>query len=218
MPESLAAIADRHYGPEADEFHRKPLGFLTEYEHLFAGLRYQPVRILELGVQTGRSLLIWRDYFPSAVVVGIDIDPEPEIIAGDPRIHFLRGSQDDQATLDAAGAISGQGFDIIIDDASHIGKLTRGSIYHLFPRWLKPGGIYIIEDISAAYTGLVLDGAPFEEVESDGPTFPSHQNGMVGVVKQLVDQAFGVPGKRSALGIERITALSNMAVIRKVSP
>ena len=217
VPESLAAIADRHYGPEADEFQRKHHTFLNEYERLFSGLRDQPVRVLELGVQTGKSLLLWRDYFPGAIVVGIDINPQPELIAGEERIHFLRGSQDDPATLDVAGAISGQGFDIIIDDASHVGKPTRGAIYHLFPRWLKPGGIYVIEDIAVAFSWLVPDGALFKDMPSDGPTFPSHQHGILGVVKQLVDQTVGVPGRPPALDIERITVLPNLAVIRKVA-
>lgn len=217
MPESLAAIANRRYGTSRDGFLRKPQAFITEYERLFAGLRQQPVSLLELGVHTGQSLLTWRDYFPHGVIVGIDIDPAPESIAGSAGIHFVRGSQDDPSILDAAGSVSRQGFDFIIDDASHMGKLTRRSIGYLFPKWLKPGGIYIIEDVGAAF-GTAPDGALFEEAHSEGPVFPSHHHSILGVVKQLVDQTVGIPDRPPPLDIERIAILPNLAVIKKAGP
>ena len=215
--ESLAAIANRHYGTAQDGYFRKPQACIAEYARLFADHRERPIALLELGVYAGQSLLIWREYFPLATIVGIDTNAAPYRIAME-NVQFLRGSQDDPSILDRAGRISGEGFDIIIDDASHVGKLTRRSIDYLFPKWLKPGGIYVIEDLRASfYPDLVPDGARFEEAESDGPVFPSHQHGMLGALKQLVDRTVGIPGKPSALGIESITILWNMAVIRKVA-
>jgi methylase of polypeptide subunit release factors len=35
--------------------------------------RFDKPRILELGVFSGASLLIWRDYLPNATILGIDI-------------------------------------------------------------------------------------------------------------------------------------------------
>ena len=217
----LASIADRHYGKRKSAFAGKPERFLAEYERLFAAIRYDPLRILELGVNRGESLLVWRDYFSNAVIVGIDIRDRPQAIAEEPRIHFVKGSQDDPKTLDAAAAFSGRPFDIIIDDASHIGYLTKRSLYYLFPRWLKAGGYYVIEDIGAAFWTDFPDGAPFPEDElDDGPTtkvFPSHQHGIMGVVKQVIDQTMRHMRIKtpSVLDIERITFLDGMAIIRK---
>ena len=71
----LEALADQHYA--AGDFTRKHETYFEAYAGIFAGRRDQPLRILELGVHSGASLLIWRDYLPNATVVGLDIEPEP---------------------------------------------------------------------------------------------------------------------------------------------
>jgi hypothetical protein len=45
-----------------------------------------------------------------------------------------------------ADNVAPEGFDIIIDDASHIGELTKTAFWHLFDNHLKPNGLYAIED------------------------------------------------------------------------
>src|SRR5438309_8699047 len=54
-------------------------------------------------------------------------------------------------TLFRSGETAPEGFDVIIDDCSHIGELTRISFWHLFEHHLKPGGLYVIEDWSTGY-------------------------------------------------------------------
>ena len=44
----------------------------------------------------------------------------------------------------------GGDFDIIIDDCGHLSDQQQFSMAYLFP-FLKPGGIYIIEDLNAPY-------------------------------------------------------------------
>jgi spermidine synthase len=44
-----------------------------------------------------------------------------------------------------------EGFDIIIDDASHFGDLTKIAFWHLFDNHLKPSGLYVIEDWGTGY-------------------------------------------------------------------
>lgn len=216
----LSAIADRHYRP--GDGSRKAPSYLAEYERLFRPFRLAPLHILELGVQTGASLMIWRDYFPNATIVGVDI-VDPTLDLSGKRLHFVRGSQDDSHTLEKAAALAGGEFDIVIDDASHVGHLTRRSFLRLFPM-LTPGGLYIIEDYCTSFLPEFPDGAEFIEpvLEADGPEsiyFESHRNGMIGVIKQLMDvmnQGLAT-GSPSSLNIERITVLTNIAVIRKAS-
>jgi hypothetical protein len=143
------------------------------YEQLFAPLRDRPLRLLELGVDRGGSLKMWRDYFPSGSIVGLDAE---EISLDEERIRVYRGLQQDTALLDRIGAeCAPDGFDVIIDDASHIGELTRTSFWHLFTRWLAPGGIYAIEDWGTGYWRDWPDGSP-------------SGSGMVGFLKELVDE------------------------------
>ena len=44
-----------------------------------------------------------------------------------------------------------EGFDIIIDDASHFGDLTKIAFWHLLDNHLKPSGLYVIEDWGTGY-------------------------------------------------------------------
>lgn|GEM_PF-1870158 len=101
-----------------------------------------------------------------------------------------------------------EGFDIIIDDASHIGELTKIAFWHLFDNHLKPGGLYVIEDWGTGYWDDWPDGKRFDakpkilstvwpkvlsrlniarKIPFKIPT-SSHNYGMVGFIKDLVDE------------------------------
>src|SRR5919202_2946143 len=73
--------------------------YLRNYEEYFRGLLDKDVRLLELGVLKGGSLLLWRDYFERGTVVGLDLNP---VRVEDPtgRIRVYAGGQDDTALLD----------------------------------------------------------------------------------------------------------------------
>jgi hypothetical protein len=51
-----------------------------------------------------------------------------------------------------------EGFDIIIDDASHFGDLTKIAFWHLFDNHLKPSRLYVIEDWGTGYWSDWTDG------------------------------------------------------------
>lgn len=173
-----------------------PSGYLEWYDPILQPLVGQKITVLELGVLNGGSLRLWRDYFPGATVVGID-EQLPSDVGGEERIHLFQGSQDDTAFLsDVARRTAPSGFDLIIDDASHIGTLTRVAFWHLFDNHLKSSGLYAIEDWGTGYWDDWPDGRSYRpEALQAGPAaadpkahWPSHTFGMVGFVKQLVDE------------------------------
>jgi cephalosporin hydroxylase len=221
----MNAIAERYYGADGN---RKPLIYLTEYERLFAPMRKQPLRLLELGVRFGASMCLWRDYFPSAMIVGLDLASKSKDFPDDERVRFVQGSQDNPASLDRCAFTAGGPFDIIVDDASHIGRLTAASFSYLFPRYLKPGGFYVIEDICTAFLKDFPDSEPFAAPDigkrlplafgrDDPRRFAGHQAGMVGVVKQLLDHVMAptAQGGYTAYPIERMLVLTNIAIMQK---
>ncbi len=221
MPEAnlLAELAAKFYGSDP---YRKPDVYLSEYHRLFEPLRQLPIRLLELGVHQGTSMRMWESYFPIATVVGLDGEVKPEAFPTGGRFHFVHGAQDDPALLDQVIAIAGGSFDIIIDDCSHLGCHTARSFAHLFPKGLVAGGIYIIEDTCTAFTsGGGWDAAPFDPPEIGRPgmpqVFPSHQHGMIGLIKQLLDhaQAPTAAGAYTEYAIERLTVVTNLAVLHK---
>jgi len=211
----LCDLAARLYGTDAA---RKPTHYLIEYDRLFQEMRERPISLLELGVYRGASMQLWKEYFPKATVVGLDANAKPDSFPSEGRFHFVQGGQDDPKSLDEAAAAGGP-FDIIIDDASHLGCHTGRSFAYLFPRALKPGGIYVIEDICAAFLPeyeAASYAAPEIGVPGAPKVFPSHQHGNVGMVKQLMDHAMAPTLKlTSPFAIEKMTILRNIAIVCK---
>ena len=121
-------------------------GFIQLYEKYFSNFKDKEINILEIGVDNGDSLRIWREYFTKANICGIDIDKKnfkisnTEIAMGDQSDHtFL------QSIIDKY-----KHFDIIIDDGSHQSKHIIKSFNYLFPI-LNNNGLYIIEDLQTSY-------------------------------------------------------------------
>ena len=48
-------------------------GYIEIYESYFRSLKDKKLKILEIGIADGKSLLTWSDYFKNSVIVGIDI-------------------------------------------------------------------------------------------------------------------------------------------------
>jgi trans-aconitate methyltransferase len=128
----------------------------TQYVDLYVrhmkSRRRNVVSLLEIGVggysdphSGGASLRMWRTYFPRAQVVGIDIEPK---VIREPRIRFLQCDQSSVNDLQRVAALGP--FDVIIDDGSHQQAHILLSFEVLYSA-LKPGGLYVIEDLQTAY-------------------------------------------------------------------
>lgn len=122
--------------------------YFSFYEDLFRRHRQAPVRLLEIGVLRGGSLELWSRYFPEgSTIVGVDINPKvARFDRPDRGIHVRVGSQGDADFLSGVAREFGP-FDIVIDDASHIDFLTVASFNALFPDAVRPGGVYVVEDL-----------------------------------------------------------------------
>jgi len=158
-----------------------PNGYLRTYDRVFEELIDRPVKLLELGVRSGGSLRLWRDYFPNGTIAGLDVEPLASEPDGD-RIRIYQGRQEDTSVLSKIAAeVAPDGFDIVIDDASHIAAPTRTGFWHLFDNHLKPGGLFAIEDWGTGYWERWPDGRAWRAGEP-------HHAGMVGFIKELIDE------------------------------
>jgi len=127
--------------------------YFEAYHAIFGPRRSQALRILEIGVDQGGSLRLWRRYFdnPDTAIVGIDIDPTcARFDRSRENVHVRIGDQADAAFLHIVTRDFGP-FDIIIDDGSHHSRHLIQSFNHLFARALKDDGIYVAEDLHANY-------------------------------------------------------------------
>ena len=123
--------------------------YFEVYERHLERFREQPVRVLEIGVQNGGSLQMWRRYLgKEAVLFGIDVDPRCAQLDGHGASVRI-GSQADPDFLRRVIAEMG-GVDVVIDDGSHRSEDMRTTFDVLYPI-LSDGGVYLIEDVHACY-------------------------------------------------------------------
>ena len=149
--------------------------YIDVYDHHFRSFQDRKITLLEIGVQGGGSLAMYQKYFHNVNLIGIDIDEKCS--------HFRKhgiavhiGDQADPEFIKNVAAIEGP-FDIIIDDGGHMMHQITTSFQYLFPH-LNNGGLYVIEDLHAAYWPE-FDGQP-ANVRGEPPT-------AIAYLKDLVD-------------------------------
>lgn len=130
---TLQQIGDKQ-GTDKGSIH----GYLSLYQFLFS--RYTDPNILEIGIQFGNSMKTWREYFPEAVIVGIDaVDngvsfPDMTVLIGD------------AYTPEMVARFGNSTFEIIIEDGNHLPQSQAWTCRHYAPL-LSPDGLLIIEDV-----------------------------------------------------------------------
>ena len=146
---SLRAIA-LEKGTDKEGAH----SYTDAYERHLGRLRGEPITLLEIGIggyadpgRGGASLRMWKEYFPSARIIGLDIEDKSGL--AEDRITILRGNQGDRAFLGRIALEHGP-FDVVIDDGSHRCKHVIATFEGLFPH-LTANGIYVIEDLQTSY-------------------------------------------------------------------
>lgn len=117
------------------------------YEPYLRSRRRRTFTLLEIGVEDGESLRMWRAYFPNARICGLDIDPEAARLA--PEFDVITASQDDVAAL-ARLLDRYPDLEVVVDDGSHYNEHIIRTFEFLFPR-LPSGAVYAIEDLDASY-------------------------------------------------------------------
>jgi hypothetical protein len=103
------------------------------------------VVVVEVGVYSGGSLEMWRSYFGElATIHGIDIQDACRVYE-DEGVHIHIGDQADRGFWRRFKA-DVPFIDVLIDDGGHHPNEMRVTFEELFPV-LRPGGVYICEDI-----------------------------------------------------------------------
>jgi len=128
--------------------------YTTHYKTHFKKFRFKRINLLEIGVGGyaepyigGKSLRMWKRYFPFGKIFSLDIYDKSALQEN--RIKIFRGSQVDKDVLDTIVNEMGS-LDIIIDDGSHINEHVIETFGLLFPK-LNDGGIYVVEDTQTSY-------------------------------------------------------------------
>lgn len=116
--------------------------YLETYDKLFAPFQ-KGCTIMEIGLANGDSLKLWDEYFTNSIIFGLDISLVFEPWNYKNKVALIEENATDPHCLWFA---PNQTFDIIIDDGSHM-ENDQVTTFNLLKGKMKPGGIYIIEDI-----------------------------------------------------------------------
>ncbi len=138
---TLQEIYENHKGPDGWGDKGTAHTYINEYERLLKSYRKNST-VLEIGICYGHSMEMWCDYFINSEIIGVDV--ENKNLPEDTRYKKIFC---DASTPDILQHISNYKFDVIIDDGSHLPHHQIDS-FNLLKDYLKPKGIYIIEDVN----------------------------------------------------------------------
>ncbi len=147
----------------SDKWEHYPAVYQRELAAMIA--KGKPMTVLEIGIQNGGSLQIWREFLPKgSQIVGVEINPQAADLELGERIVVHIADATDKIALDTV--LGEQIFDVIVDDGSHLSAHMIASFELCFDR-LAPGGVYFIEDVHCSYLtdfggGLRKDGSAIE--------------------------------------------------------
>lgn len=123
--------------------------YFDVYSDVFEKFRDKPIILLEIGVNHGGSLKMWKNYFhPDSLIIGVDINPECKKFEEN-NVKIYIGSQSDRSFLNDL-KIQIPKVDILIDDGGHTMNQQITSFECLFEH-INNNGIYICEDVNTSY-------------------------------------------------------------------
>lgn len=149
-------------------------GYHRFYPWFLEHIRKKSVNVLEIGIDKTESLKLWGGYFENLNLHGIDIDKKS---FGDNSVTLHQVDQSNTQQLRFFIENIGIQFDLILDDGSHVPNhqmLTLTTLWEI----LKPGGVYIIEDIETSYWG---------KSSIYGYDFNANRSSIIIPFKELVD-------------------------------
>ncbi len=122
------------------------------YDRHFSRFRGREVHVLEIGIYSGGSLELWRNYFgQNCHIYGIDIEPACMAYEGD-SVRVFIGDQGDRAFWKQFRQAVPT-LDIVVDDGGHLPEQQIVTIEELLP-YLRPGGVYLCEDRHGKQNGF----------------------------------------------------------------
>lgn len=146
----------------------KWMHYFDIYERHFDRFRGTCPTFLEIGVEGGGSLQMWKEYFgPGAKIIGLDINPACKDHETE-GVEIFIGSQDDVGVLQSI-LEKYPDINAILDDGSHVMRHMITTFEYFYPR-LNSKGTYLIEDVHTAYLdeyggGLNRSGTIIEYVK-----------------------------------------------------
>jgi len=127
----------------------KCVHYFDIYDQYFSKYRDKEIVLLEIGINYGGSLQMWKHYFGNkAKIYGIDINPECKKFEEE-NVKIFIGSQSDRSFLKEVVSQMPV-IDILIDDGGHNMQQQIRTFEELFGH-VKKDGLYLCEDLHSSY-------------------------------------------------------------------
>lgn len=118
--------------------------FTEFYFELFEDKTKKVKKVVELGVESGASLFMWRDFFPKAKIYGADANEN--LLFKTARIETFVCDQTKKNDLKKLIKKIGKNIDLFIDNSSHDANIQLSTCLTLMPQ-LSKKTLYVIEDV-----------------------------------------------------------------------
>jgi cephalosporin hydroxylase len=139
----------------------------TFYDKEFIKYKDKPIKLLEIGLFRGGSLILWRNYFSQAEIIGVD-SINYGSIQNTQNLKNVMVYINDAYSVNFANFLPK--FDIMIDDGPHSEESQMKFLEIYLPK-LNDGGVMVIEDIqdfnsTIKFKKLVPEGYTYEIVDT----------------------------------------------------
>lgn len=118
---------------------------LDAYQRHFGAFSTKESKMLEIGVQSGGSILMYKQVLPKTYYYGMDINRNCEKFKDDKATIYL-GDQASVPTWQHFFAVVTPNLDMCIDDGGHQSFQMLATLQQVLPHMNK-GGFFLIEDI-----------------------------------------------------------------------
>ena len=134
---------------ESEYYSLKYKNYFPVYERLFSRFKGKKITFVEIGVLSGGSLFMWRNYFgKDARIIGVELNPEAKRFEKD-GFEIYIGNQSDEnfwkGFFEKVGEV-----DIILDDGGHTNFQQIVTSCSCIP-FIKDDGVLVVEDVFHSY-------------------------------------------------------------------
>jgi len=138
-----------NYFSQSKYYSLKYKNYFPVYEKLFSKFRGKKITFVEIGVLSGGSLFMWKDYFgKDARIIGVELNPEAKKFEKE-GFEIYIGNQSDEnfwkGFFDKVGEV-----DIVLDDGGHTNFQQIVTCCSCIPS-IKENGIMVVEDVFHSY-------------------------------------------------------------------
>ena len=138
-----------NYFNQSKYYSLKYKNYFPVYEKLFSKFRGKKITFVEIGVLSGGSLFMWKDYFgKDARIIGVELNPDAKKFEKEGFEIFI-GNQSDENFwknfFDKVGKV-----DIVLDDGGHTNFQQIVTCCSCVPS-IKENGLMVVEDVFHSY-------------------------------------------------------------------